>query len=455
MPIQSINPHDLQINRSFPETTPSEVLRIIEKVGLTQHSWAEIPVELRSQLVCVLATHLRQNIDFHAKTITSEMGKPISEARAEVEKCAILCDYYGQTAPSFLADKNIESDYEQTLVRYEPLGIILAIMPWNFPYWQVFRAAIPALLSGNAVILKHASNTIACALTIEATFQGAGLPMDIFRAIPITGQNSNILIAHPDVSAITFTGSNAAGEKIAALAGTQLKKTVMELGGSDPSIVLEDADLELSATKCVRGRMLNAGQSCIAAKRILIHESIAEPFTRLVVHKIKAIKQGDPMDANTQMGPLATEPVIKEIHRQVTESILMGANCLVGGTPLERKGHYYAPTLLSGVTGSMPVWKEETFGPVMCLTTFTNDHEAILLANDTQWGLGSSVYSRDIDRAMEVGKKIQSGTCTINDFVKSDPGIPFGGVKKSGYGRELSQEGILEFTNLKVYNIAK
>ena len=455
MSIQSVNPHSLEIIRAYPEAGAEECSRIIESVRIAQSAWVSTPVNERERIADALADQLTRNLDSHATTITSEMGKPISEAQAEVRKCAALCRYYAANSVSLLTDRPIKTDYPQSFVRYEPLGIILAIMPWNFPYWQVFRAAIPALMAGNAVILKHASNTTGCAFAIETLFHEAGFPRNLFRAVAIRGENTSLLISHPDIAAVTFTGSNPAGEKIAAAAGAHLKKTVLELGGSDPSLVLADADLELAATRCVAGRILNAGQSCIAAKRILVDQSVAEPFLKLVEEKIREIKVGDPMELSTQMGPLATEAIREEIHRQVTKSIAAGAKCLLGGHPLDQQGHYYAPTLLIGVTPNMAVWTEETFGPVMCVTTFTDEGEAVRLANQTQWGLGCSIYSQDTGRALEIGKKIQAGTCAINDFVKSDTRIPFGGVKKSGYGRELSAEGIHEFTNIKSYNVAK
>ena len=455
MPIQSIDPHTLTLRRSYPENTPDECSHIIERCCTAQSSWISTSIEERTALAEALAEQLMNRLDTHATIITSEMGKPVAESRGEVQKCATLCRYYARESAAALADRQIETDYPLSLVRYEPLGIILAIMPWNFPYWQVFRAAIPAMMAGNAVILKHASNTTECAYAIEAVFLEAGFPEDLFRVLAVRGENTASLIMHPHVAAVTFTGSNAAGEKIAAIAGAQVKKTVLELGGSDPSIVLADADLELAATKCVQGRMLNAGQSCIAAKRILVHESVAEPFVKLVTRKISEIVVGNPMESTTQMGPLATEAIRREIDHQVCKSIEAGATCLLGGHPLDRTGCYYAPTLLTDVKPGMPVWNEETFGPVMCVTTFHDEPEAIRLANLTQWGLGSSVYSRDTDRAFELGKKIQVGTCAINDFVKSDTRISFGGVKKSGYGRELGIEGIREFTNIKAYNITK
>ena len=455
MPIQSIDPHTLIVHNTFPENTPDECSQIVERCRVAQSTWGMMPVKERVPLADALAECLVGGLETHASTITSEMGKPISEARGEVTKCATLCRYYAHESTAFLADRPIATDYPLSLIRYEPLGIILAIMPWNFPYWQVFRAAIPALMAGNAVILKHASNTTGCAYAIEAAFLEAGFPENLFRVVAVRGENTASLIAHPDIAAVTFTGSNVAGEKIAAIAGANIKKTVLELGGSDPSIVLADADPELAASKCVQGRMLNAGQSCIAAKRILVHESVADRFVELVAARIREIKVGNPMDADTQMGALATVSIRREIEQQVRKSIEAGATCLLGGHPLDGPGCYYAPTLLTGVKPGMPVWDEETFGPVMCIATFGDEQEAIRLANHTQWGLGCSIYSRDTDHAFELGKKIQAGTCAINDFVKSDTRISFGGVKKSGYGRELGAEGILEFTNIKAYNIAK
>jgi len=455
MPLQSINPYTLETIRSYPDCPPDELLRIVAKTVETQSAWRYSHMEERTRLVRHLAQLLREGIGFHARTISTEMGKPIKEAYAEVEKCAFLCEHYADKAPEYLIGRELESNYTRSFLRYEAMGVFLAIMPWNFPYWQVFRAIVPAILAGNGSILKHASNVTSCALSIESLFQAAGFPLHLMRAVPVTSQNAALLIAHPHICGISFTGSNAAGEKIAGLAGTQVKKLVLELGGSDPSIVLGDADLELAVKKTVQGRMLNAGQSCIASKRILVDRSILPAFLEGVKQQINAIRLGDPLEPSTTMGPLATQQIRDEIQQQVDASILMGADCWIpepiADSPM--RGCQYPPTLLSSVTPAMPVWTQETFGPVMCVTAFSEETDAIELANHSPWGLGSSIYSTDIERALTLGTQIQAGTCTINDFVKSDPRVPFGGVKKSGYGRELSVEGIREFTNVKTYNV--
>ena len=455
MSLLSINPFTLEQIREYPECPTEELLRIIAKTIEAQKKWRTSEIKDRTDLLRKLAEHLRQGQQFHSKTISTEMGKPIGEARAEIEKCAQLCEHYAEMAPQYLQGREIESNYTRSFIRYEAMGVFAAIMPWNFPYWQVFRAVVPAIMAGNGSILKHASNVTTCALAIESLFQAAEFPIDLLRTVPISGQNATLLIAHPGIVGISFTGSNPVGEKIAGLAGTQIKKTVLELGGSDPSLVLKDADLKLAAQKTVQGRMLNAGQSCIASKRILVDQSIYEPFIERVKEEINAIRLGDPLEDSTTMGPLANPTIRDEIQHQVHSSILQGADCWIpdtyADTPMQ--GCQYPPTLLTEVTPEMSVWKDETFGPVMCITKFVNEAEAIALANQTKWGLGSSIYSTDIEHALQLAQQLEAGTCSINDFVKSDPRVPFGGVKKSGYGRELSIEGIIEFTNIKTYNV--
>ncbi len=455
MSLASINPYSLETIRTFPECPPDEMLRIVAKTVEARQEWAHTELESRCSLLRELAKQLRDGIHYHARTITLEMGKPITEARAEIEKCAALCDHYAEHGPGYLQSRPLSSDHDRSFVRYEPIGIVLAIMPWNFPYWQVFRAVIPAILAGNGAILKHASNVTSCALSIEALFPSCGFPCDLMRAIPVTGANTALLIAHPHIAGLSFTGSNEAGEKIAGLAGTQIKRTVLELGGSDAALVLHDADLDLAAERTVRGRMLNAGQSCIASKRILVHTSVLDDYLDRVRHHIDKLEMGDPLEPSTTLGPLATQSVHEQIQQQVEGSILKGANCWMPERYADAalKGWQYAPTLLTQVTPEMPVWNEETFGPVLCVSTFANEREAVQLANHTRWGLGASIYSIDLERALGIGEQIEVGTCTINDIVKSDPRIPFGGVKKSGYGRELGIEGIREFTNVKTYHI--
>lgn len=455
MSLASINPYTLEPIRSFPECPADEILRIVAKTVEAQREWSRSTIEQRCVLLLQLAKQLRDGHSFHARSITLEMGKPITESRSEIEKCASLCEHYAAMGPEYLTGRTLDSNYNRSFIRYEPLGVFLAIMPWNFPYWQVFRAIVPAILAGNGSILKHASNVTGCALSIEALFQASGFPANLVRTIPVTGTNTALLIAHPHIAGLSFTGSNAVGEKIAGLAGTQIKRTVLELGGSDPSLVLHDADLERAATQTVRGRMLNAGQSCIASKRILVHESLVDEYLALARQHVAALQMGDPLEPTTTLGPLATHAIHDEIQQQVEGSILKGADCWIpdcfADTPM--KGLQFAPTILARVTPDMPVWNEETFGPVLCVSTFSSEAEAVQLANQSRWGLGCSIYSTDLDRALKLGSEIQTGTCTINDFVTSDPRVPFGGVKKSGYGRELGVEGIREFTNVKTYHI--
>ncbi|MCG8526562.1 MAG: NAD-dependent succinate-semialdehyde dehydrogenase [Opitutales bacterium] len=452
MPISSINPFNQETHSQFPAYEVDQVLHIVEQNRLDQKRWKEIPIQQRSLSILKASEALRLNTESYARIITEEMGKPIKEARAEIEKCAVLCDYYAENAKRFLEAKVVQTDYQKSFIAYEPLGTVLTIMPWNFPFWQVFRAAIPAMAAGNGVILKHASITPRCALSIEALFQGCGFPFHLFRTVLLPGKDTPLLIAHPEIHAVTFTGSNEVGEKIAGLAGTQVKKVVMELGGSDAAVILADADLGLAVERTVQGRMLNAGQSCISVKRVLIHQSLAEDFLRKALQMITKLNCGDPMQEATDIGPMASSEGLDEVKRQVSESIKMGAVCMAGGQALSN--NIYSPTLLAGVTPDMPVWKEECFGPVMCVSAFEDEETAIHLANQSQWGLGCSVFGRNLDSALAVGKKIESGTCAVNDFVRSDPRVPFGGIKKSGFGRELGVEGLHEFVNVRTYHLS-
>jgi succinate-semialdehyde dehydrogenase / glutarate-semialdehyde dehydrogenase len=414
-----------------------------------QFDWAQTGFSTRAEIFRGVSVHLQQQRDQFAIIISQEMGKPLTEARAEVEKCATVCDYFAQHGEDFLRAEPIESDAGNSYVEYRPLGVVLAIMPWNFPFWQVFRAAVPALMAGNAVVLKHAPNVPQCAQAIEAIFRDGGLPAGLFANLMIEVEQAARAIASPHVHALTFTGSEAAGRKIAALAGQHLKKCVLELGGSDPFIVLHDADLEYTVDMAVRARFLNCGQSCIAAKRFIVVPQIADEFLQRLQAGVEALNVGDPMDEATQIGPLARIDLRDNLHRQVSDSILRGAVPVTGCSPLERAGFYYQPSILDHVTASAPAYHEELFGPVATIIRATNEEDALRIANENRYGLGSSIWSRDEQRAEQLAAQIQAGCTFINGMVKSDARLPFGGVKASGYGRELSRLGIHEFVNAK------
>jgi succinate-semialdehyde dehydrogenase/glutarate-semialdehyde dehydrogenase len=379
-----------------------------------------------------------------------EMGKPARNGRSEANKCAWVCDYYAENAQIFLKRERVQTDATRSFVSYQPLGVVLAVMPWNFPFWQVFRFAAPALMAGNAGVLKHASNVPGCALAIEEVFLKAGFPENIFRTLLIGSSMVNDVIENPLVMAITLTGSTPAGRAVASKAGEMLKKTVLELGGSDPYVILGDADLEATVNTCVYSRLINAGQSCIAAKRFIVVESIKEEFEQLYIQKMQAVKMGDPMDETVVVGPQARHDLRDELHLQVEKSIKKGAKCLLGGEIPAGKGAFYPPTILTNVKKGMPAYDEELFGPVAAIIPVKDEGEAIAAANDSVFGLGSAIFTRDIEKGTKLAEKdLQAGSSFVNTFVRSDPRLPFGGIKGSGYGRELSHFGIREFVNIK------
>ena len=450
MPLQTINPATGELLRQYPEMELAEVLAIIEKVEADFVEWRKRPVAERAAMFGTFGKLLRDNAKQYAEVITKEMGKPISEAVSEVEKCALLCEYYAEHGPKFLADQPVETEAAKSFITFQPIGIVLAVMPWNFPFWQVFRAAVPALIAGNGMLLKHSSNVPECALTLEALFHAAGFPLNIFRTLLVTSGNAAIAIAHPAVQGVTLTGSTEAGKKIAAQAGTQLKKTVLELGGSDPYLVLEDADLDHAAKTCVTGRMINGGQSCIAAKRFIVVESVKEAFEKKVVEAMREYVIGDPTKPETKLGAMAREDLRDELHQQVKTSIAGGARCLLGGEVPDKPGAWYPATVLSDVRPGMPAYDEELFGPVAAIIPVANEAEGIAVANDSAFGLGGAVFTQDLARGERIAREeIFSGSVAVNDFVRSDPRMPFGGVRQSGYGRELAEFGIREFTNIK------
>jgi succinate-semialdehyde dehydrogenase/glutarate-semialdehyde dehydrogenase len=448
--LQSINPTNLKTLKTFPKMSPSEVNKIIDLTNSAFEEWRHTSFSNRSKLMMKAADVLRKKKEGYSKLMTLEMGKPILQSRAEVEKCAWVCEYYAENAEKFLADELIETDASKSFVTFQPLGIVLAVMPWNFPFWQVFRFAAPGLMAGNAGILKHASNVSGCALAIEEVFRDAGFPENLFRTILVPSSQMEDVIKNDKIKAVTLTGSVPAGEAVAKTAGSVLKKTVMELGGSDPYLILEDADLDMAADTCVTARLINGGQSCIAAKRFIVVEEVYEAFKKLFVEKMSSKKMGDPFDESNTIGPQASIPLRDELHQQVVKTTELGAQLLLGGKIPEIIGAYYPPTVLSNVKKGMPAYDEELFGPVAAIIKASGETEAIQIANDTIFGLGAAVFTRDVERGEKIAKeKLQVGCCFINAFVKSDPRLPFGGIKESGYGRELSAFGIKEFVNIK------
>jgi succinate-semialdehyde dehydrogenase/glutarate-semialdehyde dehydrogenase len=453
--MKATNPATGELIKDYPEFTIDQIADIIDRSDRTFKEWRKVDFGERSKLMSAAAQELRDNKQVYAELMTMEMGKIISESNAEVEKCAWVCEYYAEHAEQFLADEQIETDAGKSYVAYDPLGVILAVMPWNFPFWQVFRFAAPALMAGNAALLKHASNVPGCAIAIEGVFKNAGFPADLFKTLLISSDKVEVILKNPKVKAATLTGSEWAGKSVASIAGAEIKKTVLELGGSDPYIVLKDADMDKCIKTGVQARMINSGQSCIAAKRFLVVKSQLAEFESKTTELMSQLKTGDPMNPDINAGPLARPDLVDEIDKQVQESVKQGAKLLCGGKRIPGKGSYYEPTVLSGVKKGMPVFDEETFGPIMAIISVENEDEAIKLANDSQFGLGAALWTSDLKHAESLARQIESGAVFINGLVKSDPRMPFGGIKKSGFGRELSQFGIREFVNIKSIWIGK
>ncbi len=454
MSIQSINPATGEILESFSEASGQEVERILAAAHAAFLEWRTVPFGARAQRMRDAAQILRTRKAEYTRTMTLEMGKPIVQAEAEVEKCAGACEYYAEHAEAFLAEQPRETDAARSYVRFDPLGPVLAVMPWNFPFWQVFRFAAPALMAGNAGILKHASNVPRCALAIEEVFREAGFPRGLFSTVLVGPSAVAALIADPRIVAVTLTGSDRAGSKVAEQAGRELKKTVLELGGSDPFIVLADADLATAARTAAEARLVNSGQSCIAAKRFIVVEPVAEHFLERFLHELSSRRMGDPLARETQVGPQARVNLRDSLHQQVEESVKRGAKRLLGGEIPAGKGAFYPPTLLAAVNKGMPAFDEETFGPVAAVIRAKDEADAVRLANDSAFGLGASLWTQDRARAERVVAEIEAGAVFVNGLVKSDPRLPFGGIKRSGYGRELSEYGIREFVNIKSVWIA-
>ena len=447
--LKSIDPSNGKELATFPELDAAGIEAAVERAWSSRHAWRDAGMDLRTALLRSVAGVLRAEKARFAALMTSEMGKPIVEAEAEVEKCAWTATWIADNAARLLADEPIESTATKSYVRYQPLGVILAVMPWNFPFWQAFRAGLPALAAGNVMLLKHASNVPQCALAIEDVFREAGVPKGVFQTLLIGPGPVAGIIADRRVAGVTLTGSEAAGELVASAAGKALKKSVLELGGSDPFIVLEDADVKTAATVACRARNQNNGQSCIAAKRFIVAEPIADEFEELFSKAVAALKVGDPMDRANQVGPLARADLVDDLERQVKESVKKGAKVLAGGQRLDNGGNFFEPTVLAGVKPGMPVYNEETFGPVAAVIRVRDAEEALRVANDTDFGLGSSIWTNDVERGQLLAERVEAGLVFINGMVASDARLPFGGVKRSGYGRELSAHGIREFTNIQ------
>jgi succinate-semialdehyde dehydrogenase/glutarate-semialdehyde dehydrogenase len=452
--ITAINPTTGKVLEKYEKTSPDEAMQQLEKAHQAFCTWSQTDFSERAALMKKVSLILAENKTEYARIMALEMGKPITAGRAEIEKCAWVCEYYAEHSEKMLQPETIKTDAKKSYVTFNPLGVILAVMPWNYPFWQVFRHAAPGLMAGNGVILKHASNVPGCAAAIEDIFREAGFPKDLFQHFLFSGQLVADLIEHPTITAVTLTGSKPAGRSVAERAGKMLKKSLLELGGSDPYIILEDADLDRTVETCVTSRLLNSGQSCIAAKRFVVVEPVRRQFEQMLVEQMKAKPMGDPFDEAVEIGPQARFDLRDDLHRQVTKSIAKGAVCLLGANIPEGPGAFYPATVLGDVAKGMPAYEEEIFGPVAAVIPVKNEKEAIQVANDSSFGLGAAVFTRDSERGEHIAANyLEAGNCFVNAFVKSDPRLPFGGIKESGYGRELSHYGIKEFVNIKTVYI--
>jgi succinate-semialdehyde dehydrogenase / glutarate-semialdehyde dehydrogenase len=449
MAITSVNPATGKTIKTYDEHTPEQARAIVEQAHDAWCSWRNSSFAERAERMRRAAGVLRDRKSEFARLMAEEMGKPLKQGIAEAEKCAWNCEYYADNAESQLANEPVKTEASKSYVAFDPLGVVLAVMPWNFPFWQVFRFAAPALMAGNVGILKHASNVPGCALAIEQIFRDAGFPENVFRTLLIGSKQVQAVIEHPLVRAVSLTGSTPAGQAVAAQAGAVLKKTVLELGGSDAYLVLEDSDLDLAAQTCVNSRLLNSGQSCINAKRFLVVEPVLAAFTEKYVALMKTKKVGDPLADDTDVGPQARRELRDDLHQQVQNSVARGAKVLLGAEIPPGEGAYYPPTVLTNVEPGMPAYDEELFGPVASIIGAHDEQDAIRIANDSQFGLGAAVFTRDVERGQRVARALEAGSTFVNALVASDPRLPFGGIKMSGYGRELSSYGIREFVNIK------
>ncbi len=448
-PLVSINPATGSLIKSFDQYNERKIDRIIAGAYKAQKNWGSTVLQLRLACLKRLSEILADSKKEYASLMAEEMGKPLKQGIGEIEKCIWLCNYFIGNSKNYLSDKIIRTRGQKSFITFKPLGLILGIMPWNFPFWQVFRFSVPSIIAGNGVILKHAPNVQGCAFKIESSFSEAGFPKNLFQNIVISSKRVSNVIKSPKIAAITLTGSTLAGKSVAETSGKVLKKTVLELGGSDPYIILEDADIEKSINSCIEGRLLNAGQSCISAKRLIVVDKLYDQFLTLLENKLSKKIMGDPKD-DVDLGPMVSIEARKVVHSQVLKSIKNGANLILGGNIPDMQGSFYPITLLSNVKPGMAAFDEEIFGPVFSVIKAENENNAIDLANNSTFGLGAAVFTKNIKKGEEIAKnRLDAGLCFVNDFVKSDPRLPFGGVKQSGYGRELSIYGLLEFINIK------
>ena len=455
MALRSINPTTDEPIRVYEEASPEEVATALSAAAVAADRWRQTPLSGRAAPLRRAGALLRERREDLARLMTLEMGKPLAQGRAEAEKCAWVCEHYAEHAEAFLAAEAVSTEARKSYIAFEPLGVVLAVMPWNFPFWQVFRFAAPALVAGNVGLLKHSSNVSGCALAIEEVLRDAGLPQGVFQALLVGSSRVGAIIEASEVAAVTLTGSTPAGRAVAARAGACLKKVVLELGGSDPYVILEDADLDLTAEACATARLMNGGQSCIAAKRFVVVEEVREAFLDRLVERMKARKMGDPLDETSDIGPLARRDLRDDLHRQVLDSVERGARLRLGGTLPEGPGAFYPPSVLVDVAPGMPAYDEELFGPVAAVIAARDDADAIRIANDTRFGLGAAVFTRDLARGEKIARdELQAGSCFVNAGVRSDPRLPFGGIRDSGYGRELGVFGIREFVNVKTVYVA-
>jgi len=449
MSIESVNPYSGETIKTYVEFTQQKVDLVLEVAESTYQRWRESSFTQRGEPMHRAGKILREGKEEYARLIASEMGKPLAQGRTEADKCAWVCDYYADHAAAFLSTEYVETHPTRSRVEFQPLGVILGVMPWNFPFWQVFRFAVPAMMAGNTVVLKHASNVPGCAVAIEKLMRDAGFPKGLFQTLLIGSESVDRVIENRIIQAVTVTGSTPAGKAIAAKAGLELKKAVLELGGSDPYLILDGFGLERTAEDCTAARLVNGGQSCVAAKRFIVLESLRDRFEALMVEQMKSYRMGNPLEDGVQVGPQARYDLRDQLHDQVQCSVSLGARVLLGGKVPELPGAFYPPTVLTGVTKGMPAYGEEMFGPVASVISVRDEEQAIRVANDTVFGLGAAVYTSDEAQAERVASRIEAGCCFINGFVRSDPRVPFGGIKQSGYGRELSEYGIREFVNVK------
>lgn len=451
--ILTINPANEEILAEYPVMTSADIEELLEAAQCAASVWKETPISERKVAMNRLADLLREQKDEHATIISREMGKPFKEAVSEVEKCAWVCEYYAQHAEEFLQNETVDVDGMTGMVTFEPLGVVLGVMPWNFPFWQVIRFAAAIMMAGNGVVIKHAPNVTGSAIALESLFKEAGFPLNLYRTLHIELEDVDRMvgeiIAHPVIKAVSVTGSTGAGMAVAEKAGRALKRSVLELGGNDPYVVLDDANLRQAVDVCIASRLLNAGQSCIAAKRFIVHHSIKSRFEEMLLERMREAKMGDPFDPSVRIGPLARKDLRDALHLQVEQSRELGAKVLCGGEIPDRKGFFYPATIVTDVSPGMAVYGEETFGPVATVIEALDDDAAVRIANDSPYGLGSAVFSSDPERAKTVAGRLDAGNCFVNAMVKSDPRLPFGGIKQSGYGRELSRYGIREFVNVK------